>query len=333
MSCSRLSKAALRRVKRRDRVARWVVTLGGVAVIVSVVAHPGADRGNHAAAVSVRARGQRAGRAAAAGVAGGRGRGGRGRRDGRGRREVAGRPRARPGRDVSRSSICRPRQGVLKRLPACAAGLPGGARPFARSSSVGPGGLCSVLVRTARLAGRGAASRRRQRRGRDGRPACTVRTRATIPAGKGPAAAGAILRAHEDKEGCRRLRALLPGNRILRLPARSARKTCRAKRPPRPNGRAQAAIVPAHHGRWRWTAAATTLYAGTTDGALLWWRLADDGQSPSRTVVPAFRDKRAITSLGLLFGDVSLAVGDDRGQTDQLVLRAHRRGQLAETAA
>ena len=32
------SKAALRRVKRRDRLARWVVTLGGMLVIASVLA-------------------------------------------------------------------------------------------------------------------------------------------------------------------------------------------------------------------------------------------------------------------------------------------------------
>ena len=33
-----LSKATLRRVQRRDKAARWVVTLGGMAVIASVIA-------------------------------------------------------------------------------------------------------------------------------------------------------------------------------------------------------------------------------------------------------------------------------------------------------
>ena len=47
---------------------------------------------------------------------------------------------------------------------------------------------------------------------------------------------------------------------------------------------------------------------------LLWWRLDDDGQVAQHEVTPAFRDKRAITSLGVLLGDVSLAVGDARGQ-------------------
>ena len=35
---SKISPATLRRVRRRDRIARWVIMLGGLAVIASVIA-------------------------------------------------------------------------------------------------------------------------------------------------------------------------------------------------------------------------------------------------------------------------------------------------------
>ena len=55
------------------------------------------------------------------------------------------------------------------------------------------------------------------------------------------------------------------------------------------------------------------LYAGTDNGGLLRWELKEDGNVNKREVVPAFRDKRAITSLAMVLGDVSLAVGDAQG--------------------
>jgi phosphate transport system permease protein len=58
----------------------------------------------------------------------------------------------------------------------------------------------------------------------------------------------------------------------------------------------------------------TTLYAGTRNGGLIRWGLNDDGSVGSSEVVLAFNDKRAITSLGMVLGDVSLAVGDARGE-------------------
>jgi phosphate transport system permease protein len=57
-----------------------------------------------------------------------------------------------------------------------------------------------------------------------------------------------------------------------------------------------------------------TLYAGTDNGCLLVWRFAEDGTIAHHDVVSAFRDKRALTSLTLLFGEASLAVGDGRGE-------------------
>ncbi|MGW8255858.1 MAG: ABC transporter permease subunit [Thermoguttaceae bacterium] len=57
-----------------------------------------------------------------------------------------------------------------------------------------------------------------------------------------------------------------------------------------------------------------TLYAGTSNGCLLRWELGEEGKIDYREVVRAFRDDRAITSLAMLFGDVSLAVGDEKGE-------------------
>ncbi len=57
-----------------------------------------------------------------------------------------------------------------------------------------------------------------------------------------------------------------------------------------------------------------TLYAGTDDGRLVRWQLDDKGEVAQREVVRAFPDGRAITALALVLGDVSLAVGDERGE-------------------
>jgi phosphate transport system permease protein len=57
-----------------------------------------------------------------------------------------------------------------------------------------------------------------------------------------------------------------------------------------------------------------TLYAGTTNGCLMRWELSNDGRIEYSEVVRAFRDDRAITSLAMVFGDASLAVGDAKGE-------------------
>ncbi|MDT8442244.1 MAG: ABC transporter permease subunit [Desulfuromonadales bacterium] len=56
------------------------------------------------------------------------------------------------------------------------------------------------------------------------------------------------------------------------------------------------------------------LYAGTDDGRLLRWSLAEAGAAQLIDDLVAFADQRRITALALVFGDYSLAVGDDRGQ-------------------
>ena len=56
-----------------------------------------------------------------------------------------------------------------------------------------------------------------------------------------------------------------------------------------------------------------TLYAGAKDGRLVRWQLDEKGQATNREVVRAFPDHREITALALVMGDVSLAVGDAKG--------------------
>ncbi len=56
-----------------------------------------------------------------------------------------------------------------------------------------------------------------------------------------------------------------------------------------------------------------TLYAGTGNGMLLRWDLGEPGSPELLDRLQAFADQRAITALGLVLGDISLAVGDERG--------------------
>ncbi len=57
----------------------------------------------------------------------------------------------------------------------------------------------------------------------------------------------------------------------------------------------------------------TMLYAGTASGSILWWRLSDT-QVVDHDLVPPSLEKQAITSLGLMLGDVTLVVGNAGGE-------------------
>jgi phosphate transport system permease protein len=57
-----------------------------------------------------------------------------------------------------------------------------------------------------------------------------------------------------------------------------------------------------------------SLYAGTENGWLARWDLADEGEGRLVETVEAFKDHRKITALATVLGDYSLAVGDEKGQ-------------------
>ncbi len=56
-----------------------------------------------------------------------------------------------------------------------------------------------------------------------------------------------------------------------------------------------------------------TLYAGTSTGSLLRWDMSANEEAVRTDNVVATADKGAISSLALVFGDISIAVGDARG--------------------
>jgi len=59
--------------------------------------------------------------------------------------------------------------------------------------------------------------------------------------------------------------------------------------------------------------AGDTLYAGTEDGLLVRWKFGKGGRVERHEVVRAFDDRRAVTALAMVFGDVSIAVGGEQG--------------------
>jgi phosphate transport system permease protein len=64
------------------------------------------------------------------------------------------------------------------------------------------------------------------------------------------------------------------------------------------------AIAMSSDGKW--------LYAGTAGGSLLWWEM-DDERPIDHDVVPPANEKSPITSLQLMLGDITLVAGDARG--------------------
>lgn len=56
------------------------------------------------------------------------------------------------------------------------------------------------------------------------------------------------------------------------------------------------------------------LYAGTGNGMLLRWDISEAGQARLLDNIQASEDRQAITSLALVLGDVSIAVGDAKGR-------------------
>ena len=71
------------------------------------------------------------------------------------------------------------------------------------------------------------------------------------------------------------------------------------------------------------------IYVGTDDGRIARWQLDEQVEAAKREVVQAFDDRRAVTALAVALGDVSLAVGDERGDlTTWFTVRADETRKL-----
>ncbi len=57
-----------------------------------------------------------------------------------------------------------------------------------------------------------------------------------------------------------------------------------------------------------------TVYAGTKNGHLLQWNISEPGEAELIGQIQAFEDSRAITALSVVFGENSIAVGDEKGE-------------------
>lgn len=139
-----------------------------------------------------------------------------------------------------------------------------------------------------------------------------VRTLATLPGGAGAAARAAVLRCAEDGTS---MAARIVGDRKIVVSreieeesgglfggggGRRVVETAIADLP----GTATTMAI---------NSRLDTLYVGTANGCLCRWRFGPSGEVVAAETTPAFPDRRAITALALVFGDVSLAVGDHGG--------------------
>ena len=303
----RSSQSTLRRVKRRDAIARWVVTLGGVVVIVSVLGILLLILGT-ALPLFFPARS----------------------------RVLAGArlPASLPaehvlalgldmsmneqsvvahliGSDATVTLLDLADGEVIQRVDCGAAGAPGAPRRTVRSvDRVGPAAYALLwsdgavsLVEITKPAATGSPS--------PGSPKFLVHTRATIGPEKGEVPRLAVLRRSEQPAAVT-CALLLAGNHIV-VTRQVASENLLGETTVKTDRIPLDGDIPGPVTAMTLDERGDTLYAGTANGALVWWRFGDEGPIVGHDVVPAFRDKRAVTSLGLMLGDATLAVGDANG--------------------
>ncbi len=157
-------------------------------------------------------------------------------------------------------------------------------------------------------------------------------TRAVVPADAGPLPAAALLRHFADPDSAattttcvRRLadggisvvRQRVTRNELLDTEEKTSARLLLKEGLPGPI----TALAMDREGK--------TLYAGTKDGHLIRWTLTAEGKIGEREVLLAFPDEREITALAMVLGDVSLAVGDAKGEvTTWFVVRGEQGGRL-----
>ena len=133
---------------------------------------------------------------------------------------------------------------------------------------------------------------------------------ASLPPQPGPLPLQALLRSFEGAMTCVRL---LPDNR-LSVSRQTTRESLLGESETTTSQLTIEEGIPGPISVMTMDAAGKMLYAGTTNGCLAYWQLGDDGGIAFHEVIRAFRDARAVTSLALVHGEVSLAVGDARGE-------------------
>lgn len=156
----------------------------------------------------------------------------------------------------------------------------------------------------------------KQRYGKDGGLDTGVSTVATVPAPENIKLKTGQVRKDEESGSVTRAGLTEEGKVLIRRVVKeegglfdeATEKTCRWLIQPPGSGRIQSMAIQRD---------GAILFAGTDDGTILHWRLAnhDDADTPPEThATTAFTDRRAITALGTVFGEVSLAVGDEKGE-------------------
>jgi len=141
-------------------------------------------------------------------------------------------------------------------------------------------------------------------------PRFALKTRAVIPADKLGVPITAVMRSQGEKSSA--CAALYEGNRIVVVRQNVTKNEITDEEATSTNCLTIQGDMPGRITALAMDRAGGTVYAGTDNGLLAWWRLGED-RVIHHDVAPPFLDKRAITSLQLMIGDVTLVVGDAAG--------------------
>lgn len=302
---STIDRVTLKRAKRRDRIARWVIVLGGLAIIASVIA------------ILVLIVGTTAPLFRAAGS-----------------REVAAVPLSAsvaPGGLLAvgieteldggpPTAHLLTRDGILAFVDLAAGEVIARRKIKPPGSAAGSGIVAierqggsrwsllwsdgSILLIEVRATPQFDAQSRRT-------VEHSVKELASAPPEPGPPATRALLR--QSESGATTCVRLLRGNRIAasrQVTAENLLGEKETKSRPLPVDTAGLAAISA----MTMDRDGTALYAGTETGQLARWQFDGEGDLKVAERITAFPDRRGITALAMVFGDVSLAVGDERGE-------------------
>ena len=134
---------------------------------------------------------------------------------------------------------------------------------------------------------------------------------AALPAERGAPHPERALARFDEEQGLTSV-ALLPGNRLQLMRIVSKTDLLGESKTER-EGYQLAGQLPGPISALAMDRAGRLLYAGTRNGHLLWWELEEAEAPQFMGGVRAFADGRAVTSLATVPGDVVVAVGDEKG--------------------